>query len=58
MYERSNRKTLLKLYTTKRERALGALNGTLLRVSLEASHKILFRGKKTYEKCHLDFSKH
>ena len=26
----------------KRERALGALNGTLLRVSLSASHIILF----------------
>ena len=29
-------------YYKKRERALGALNGTLLRVSLRASHKILF----------------
>ena len=34
--------SLLKLHNIKRERALGALNGTLLRVSLSASHKILF----------------
>ena len=34
--------SLLKLHTTKRERALGALNGTLLCISLSASHKILF----------------
>ena len=32
--------SLLKLHTTKRERALGALNGTLLCISLSASHKI------------------
>ena len=34
----------------KRERALGALNGTLLRVSLSASHKAFFLEKRTFEK--------
>ena len=31
--------SLLKLHTTRRERALGALNGTLLLVSHSASHR-------------------
>ena len=38
--------SLLKLHTTKRERALGALNGTLLCISLSASHKIDLRKKR------------
>ena len=42
MYLFIQKSSLLKLHTKKRDRALGALNGTLLRVSLSASHKILF----------------
>ena len=38
--------SLLKLHTTKRERALGALNSTLLCISLGASHKILLWKKE------------
>ena len=40
----------LKLLTTKRERALGALNGTLLHASLSASHKNLFWKKYVWFK--------
>ena len=50
--------SLLKSHTMKREWALGALNGTLLSISLSASHKILFGKKRTSENCHLNFSKH
>ena len=42
LWKVQQKNSLLKLHTTKRERALGALNGTLLCISLSASQKIIF----------------